>query len=133
MTRTRGYTLLEMMVVVALLALATAMVAPAGYRMVGSWLEAGRVDTVMKALAVLPLRQRDEGRELHVGALDPDAAAGLAPLPEGWQLELGEPLTIGANGACSDSRGTLSTARQTLGFRIEAPFCRVRRLAADEE
>ena len=32
-TRTFGYTLLEMVVVIALLALATAMVAPASFRM----------------------------------------------------------------------------------------------------
>lgn len=131
MIRPRGYTLLEMMVVIALLALATAMVAPAGYRMIGSWLEADRVDAVLKALAALPLRQRDAGRELRVAPGDPAAAADLAPLPEGWQLEFGEPLTVAANGACSDSRGALLTGRQIVDFRIEAPFCRIRRLAAD--
>lgn len=131
MTPPRGYTLLELMVVMALLALATAMAAPAGYRMIGSWMEADRVDAVMKALASLPLRQRDEGRELHIPAEDADAAAALAALPEGWELQLDEPLTVAANGACSGSRGALFTNRQVVDFQLEAPFCRVRRLAAD--
>ncbi len=131
MTPPRGYTLLEIVVVMALLGLATAMAAPAAYRMIGSWTEAEQVDGVMKALGRLPLRQRDAGRQLTVPAGDAEAATMLAPLPEGWRLELQEPLTVAVNGACTESRGTLQTARQTLDFRIEAPFCRIRRLAAD--
>ncbi len=131
MTLPRGYTLLEIVVVMALLGLAAALAAPASYRMISSWLEAEQVDGVMKALATLPLRQRDQGRELHVPAGDVEAASTLAPLPEGWALELHAPLTVAVNGACTETRGTLLTARQALDFRIEAPFCRVRRLAAD--
>ncbi|KAF1686622.1 hypothetical protein B1992_06850 [Pseudoxanthomonas broegbernensis] len=134
----RGYTLLEMLVVVALLALATSMVAPAGYRMIASWREADEVERVMQAIAALSLRARNEGRALELATPPPaadapaDADAGTAgtdllPLPEGWRLQMRNPLTVRANGACSDADGVLVTPRQALPFRIEAPFCRVRR------
>jgi len=142
----RGYTLLEMLVVVALLALATSMVAPAGYRMIASWREADEVERVMQAIAALSLRARNEGRALQLvaagaepGSEDQpdtlaaaDAEAGttagdadLVPLPDGWRLQMQVPLSVRANGACSDAEGILHTRRQVLPFRIEAPFCRV--------
>lgn len=147
----RGYTLLELVVVVALLALATGLVAPAGYRMIETWREADEVEQVMHAIAALSLRARNEGRALHLaqadgprpaGAGEPatpptpaaggqaGAAGGPVPLPEGWRLRMQVPLTVRANGACSDAEGVLHTRRQALPFRVEAPFCRVLREAA---
>ncbi|NYZ62249.1 prepilin-type N-terminal cleavage/methylation domain-containing protein [Luteimonas deserti] len=128
----RGYTLLEMLVVVAVLALATSLVAPAGYRMTQSWRESTRVDQVMQAMSALPLRARDLGRDLQIP--DPRDPVQRPPfeLPEGWRIEMSTPLLVRANGACSEAAGTLFTEHQMLGFRVEAPFCRVRRLAADE-
>ncbi|HET6396414.1 MAG TPA: type II secretion system protein [Pseudoxanthomonas sp.] len=130
MSLARGYTLLEMMVVVALLALATGMVAPAGYRMIASWREADEVEQVIHALAALPLRARNDGRTLQLAAGDAAAVARVVPLPEGWRLVLGTPLTVRANGACSGADGVLETERQALALRIEAPFCRVHRVPA---
>ena len=142
MIRTGGYTLLEMVVVVAVLALATAMVAPAGSRMVTSWREAGDVDQVLQAMAALPVQARREGRTLAFPSADAQAAGTDAepgepalrplplPLPDGWSLQFQTPLSVQPNGVCSDASGVLHTARQSLPFRIEAPFCRVHRLAA---
>lgn len=132
MNHVRGYTLLEMLVVLGLFALATSLVAPAGYRMATSWREAGRVDAVLKGFAALPLAARDGGRQLQV----PDASGdGLAPpgidLPDGWRIEMDMPLRVLANGACSDASGILITANQSIGFRVSAPFCQTERLAAD--
>ena len=49
--RSLGYTLLEMVVVLALMGLAVAMAAPAGFRMVQSWRHASEVDQVLRQLA----------------------------------------------------------------------------------
>ena len=49
-----GYTLLEMVVVMAVLAMATALAAPPSYRMMRSWQEATRVDDVIQQLERLP-------------------------------------------------------------------------------
>ncbi|WP_162404141.1 pilus assembly FimT family protein [Pseudoxanthomonas jiangsuensis] len=143
MTPVRGYTLLEMMVVVALLALATGMVAPAGYRMITTWREASEVEQVMHAIAALPLLARNQGRTLQLDSTPaeerpladasgpPQPQAGrIVDLPEGWQLRMDTPLTVSANGACSGAEGTLQTERQSIPFQVQAPFCRVRRIAA---
>lgn len=143
----QGYTLLEMVVVITLLGLATAMVAPAGYRMIGSWREATAVQQVVKSLASLPLAARAAGRDLRILPPPPASAArvfapdastaaptsdvGLIDLPEGWAIQFKEPLLVRANGACSNSQGTLVTQRQHVEFDVEAPFCRVRLLPAD--
>lgn len=140
MSRVGGFTLLEMVVVLALMGLATAMVAPGAYRMVASWREASDVDVVMKSLASLPLAARDAGRELRLlptqdgavrifspGTETEDAQRSdvdLIEMPEGWTLVFDTPLVVRANGACSSSSGTLVTLRQRLPFVMEAPFCR---------
>src|SRR5690606_25530637 len=62
MIRTGGYTLLELVVVVAVLAMATALVAPSGYRMVGTWREASQVDAALQSVASLPMLARQIGR-----------------------------------------------------------------------
>ena len=124
--RTPGYTLLELVVVMAILAMATAMAAPAGYRMIRSWQEATQVDDVLQQMERLPSAVRASGNPLDVAA-----EGGIAPvtLPEGWTLRATTPLRVQANGACSEAEAALTTGHQTVAFKIHAPFCRVERLA----
>ena len=138
MNRSAGYTLLEMVVVLALLGLATAMVAPASFRMIQSWRDAGEVGQVLGQLAALPTLARSQGSVIRI---DPPASAATTapslspvaavPLPEGWRLDMDQPLVVRPNGACSDATGALVTRRQTIRFRVDAPFCHVTRLPAD--
>ena len=146
MNRGGGYTLLEMVVVLAILGLATAMVAPATFRTIQSWRDADDVGRVLGDVAALPGMARNQGREIRLGTdpapentppakADPstgteaDAPSPLT-LPEGWRLSFDEPLVVRANGACNGTSGTLTTTRQTIRFRIDSPWCRVTRLPA---
>ena len=131
MKRMTGYTLLEMVIVLAVMALATAMVAPASYRMIGTWREAGEVEQVLAELAALPTKARVDGRELRLQPGDGEALAKIVQLPEGWQLELDQPLHVGANGACTGARGSLKTMRQSLSLDIAPPFCKVQIMAPE--
>lgn len=133
MIRSRGYTLLEMVVVMALLALATALVAPSGYRMIQTWREADGVERVLRELTGLPVTARATGRELHFGSDAPRELSTVVTLPEGWRLTLDAPLTVRANGACNDSGGVLLTKRQAVRFKLVAPFCQVRLLPAEAQ
>ena len=120
-----GYTLLELVVVMAILAMATAIAAPPSYRMILSWQEATQVEDVLQQMEQLPGTVRASGRPL-----DGERNGGIPAiaLPEGWSLRMATPLRVLANGACSDARGTLATQQQSIDFRILAPFCRVERL-----
>ena len=123
--RAPGYTLLELVVVMAILAMATAIAAPPSYRMIRSWQEATQVEDVLQQMEQLPGTVRASGRPL-----DGERNGGIPAiaLPEGWSLRMATPLRVLANGACSDARGTLATQQQSIDFRILAPFCRVERL-----
>ncbi|MQP77353.1 prepilin-type N-terminal cleavage/methylation domain-containing protein [Stenotrophomonas sp. MYb238] len=121
----RGYTLLEMVVVMAILAMATAIAAPPSYRMIRSWQEATQVEDVIQQLERLPSAVRASGNPLSA---DAESGIELIDLPQDWVLHMDTPLQVQANGACSDAQGTLITTYQTVEFRVLAPFCRIQRI-----
>lgn len=126
MTTSGGYTLLEMVVVMAVLALATAIVGPSGYRMVQSWREADGVESAIRSIEALPVQAQAQGTEFRLeGDIAP--SQGLVDMPEGWRLQMDQPLMVRANGACADASAVLVTTRQQIALTIQGPFCQVRR------
>lgn len=123
--RLRGYSLLEMIVVMAILAMATAIAAPPSYRMIRSWQEATQVEDVIQQLERLPSAVRTSGNPLSASA---ESDIKLIDLPQDWALRMAPPLQVQANGVCSDAQGTLTTTYQTVELRILAPFCRIQRI-----
>lgn len=119
-----GYTLLEMVVVMSVLAMATAVVAPMGSRMIATWRNATQVQDVISQIEHLPSTVRDSGSPLNASA---DGSPLPVKLPTGWTLKLQEPLQVLANGACSNTTATLTTTTQRIDMHVEAPFCHVRR------
>lgn len=122
--RSSGYTLLEMVVVIAILAMATAVVAPPSYRMITSWQEATQVSDALQQIEHLPSLISTSGAPLYAKTGD---GIELLTLPKAWHLKLNEPFYILANGFCSSSQGTLVTDHQTIAFKISSPFCKVER------
>lgn len=88
----RGFTLLELLLVMALVALLTGLVAPKMWQ----WVESARlragVDGVRTALEALPRRSFADAERVAVDAKGP------LKLPAGWQLELSGPITYEPNG-----------------------------------
>lgn len=124
----RGFTLLEIMVALAVMALGMALVAPASFRMIASWQEASDVSRVLNHIAALPIQVRQRGRTLHIDQQTPaEEIRQLLGLPENWTMEFDNALIVHANGACEGSRATLITARQSIPIHIATPFCRPRR------
>ena len=122
--RAGGFTLLELVVVLALLGLALALVAPQAIRMIDTWRRATDVDAALGVLAALGAQARQQGRALAfpAGPVPPDALTGV---PEGWTIELDTPLAVQANGACGDASGVLRSGDYTRRFALQAPYCRV--------
>lgn len=125
--RSAGYTLLEMVVVISLIALATALVGPASFRMIQTWRDASDVERVIAELAAVSVRARNEGREWQLLPDDPETVSRAVELPEGWTLQMNSPLLVRANGACNGATAVLATGRQTIPLRVEPPYCRTRR------
>jgi len=114
----RGFTLLELLVVLVLVALAASLTAPAA----GRWLLAARErawqDELRAQLQSQPLRAFHEGRARH---LDAPALRALVPdMPAEVALELSAPLNYGPSGAAGGGELRLKrTGLPTLVWRIE--------------
>lgn len=118
----RGFTLLELMVVLALLGLAVALVAPAGFKTIASWRRSTDTDALLEQLESLSARAQQEGRPLHLpkGELAADRIGGMPP---NWTVHLDEPLDVQANGACSGTSGELLSEGHSRRFVLKPPFC----------
>ena len=87
----RGFTLLELLIVLALVSMVAAMVVP---RLQGTYDAVARSGDRAEALRQverLPLIARDRGRAIVIPAGDPAALAQLLSLPGGWQASAVEP------------------------------------------
>ena len=105
--RRAGFTLLELLVVMALIALAMGMVAPAASRWIAAVRERGWHDDLRTALAALPLQTFHQGAAL---SLDAEAIRALVPeLPADVGLKLSAPLRYAPNGSAQG--GTVSVIR----------------------
>jgi len=119
----RGFTLLEMLVVLVILGMAAAMVVPPLARTVDRVREAGELDDVRRALERLPLQARKQGRALAfpAGAVLP---AQDRPWPEGWRVLAVTPLRIEASGFCHGGEVQASGPVGSRRWRLSAPDCR---------
>lgn len=119
-----GFTLLELVVALAVMGLAMALVAPSGMRMVASWQERDEVHSVLREIAAIPAKvRRDKAAVTLDSSTSAEKVHELIPLPAGWEMELDQPLKIHASGACEQTDATLTTPHQELRLRIQTPFC----------
>lgn len=123
-SRTDGFSLLEMLVVLALVSVMVALIAPRlanTVRAIG--VSGDRAETV-RQLERLPVIVRNDGRALVVAADTRLRRDGLE-LPEGWQITAVTPVTIAASGICGDARLKVDAAGTTEMWTLSAPDCRV--------
>ncbi len=120
--RAPGYTLLELLVVLAVMGMVSAIVAPPIARQVEAW----RAETVFRdasrQMERLPAAARRAGQRLVMDGPERWPAT-LGPWPEG--LSVAEPILVEPNGYCRGGRITVSVLGRTREARVAAPFCRV--------
>ena len=127
-----GFTLLELLVVMAVIGLLAAVVTPNLQRLVGSFDRATRRDGLIADVAALSYRAYAIGQSFEL------ADGGFAELlrdgnpvlavPQGWRVEVVAPIRFGFNGRCSGGQVTLVApdgARELLS--LAAPACALRR------
>lgn len=120
-----GFTLLELLIVLALVSLVAAMVAP---RLQGTYdavTRSGERAETARQLERLPLLARDRGVAIDIPADDSRVLAGLLALPEGWTARTLEPLHVEASGLCSASKLRVQGGGGTETWALAAPDCGV--------
>lgn len=121
--RQSGFTLLEMIVVLAILGLASALVGPSMVRSIDSWRRQAAMDGLLDQLRALPGNARGSGKPITVS--DATLASATPPLriDADWTLHAPEPWTIGANGVCQGGEVVVANAHGERTIGIAAPFC----------
>lgn len=115
----RGFTLLELLVVLALVALVTGLVAPAAYKGLTAARERGAVADFTALLESLPMRTYRSGSDR---SYDSKALTALLPeLPEGWSVAAEPHLQYAATGVAAGGVARLvSPAGPVLTLRVRA-------------
>lgn len=109
----RGYTLLEMMVVLVIIGLMTGLVAPRLSSRYESYRNREQLQGVIEQLQLLPRRVRLSGKSMLLSNAEAtEDAPALLQLPEGWHLSFVPPLQVSALGTCSGSRAQIDSAQR---------------------
>ena len=113
----RGFTLLELLVVLALVALVTGLVTPAVIRGLAAARERAIASDMLALLEGLPVRAYQTGLALE---LDGPALRSLgSELPQDWQLAVTPVLRYGPGGVASGGTVSLmAPGRKTLAWRV---------------
>lgn len=122
----RGFSLLELLVVLALIGMLTAVVAPRLQRTYDAIAGSGEREEVHRQLQRLPLLARGAGERIEVAVGADAALAARIALPEGWSVRLLEPVRVEASGACHSARLRVEGRGVSEDVVLAAPDCRVR-------
>lgn len=127
--RQGGYSLLEVMIALAILALAVAMSIPS----MAALHERQQVREAFAALNAWMLDQRTGARLAGAPVEFPaEPLSGLTGMPRGWQAGLAEPWTLHPSGACSEGRIRITSPRERIWERpVSPPACRAEFEVAD--
>lgn len=131
-SRVRGFTLVELLVVLAVMGLALSMVAPSLERTVASVDRAARRDGLVADLAGLSYRAYALGQpfELSNESLSQVLADGnpVLGVPWGWRVEVERPIRFSFNGWCSGGAVKLvSLDGNVEQVQLVAPDCRLQK------
>lgn len=121
--RREGFTLLEMIVVLAILGLATALIAPSMLRGIDTWRRKAAMDVLLDQVRALPGNARAAGKPI---VIDTDALASAdSPLriDGDWTLSNDKPWRVSANGVCESGELKVSNRYGEKTIRVAAPFC----------
>ena len=118
-----GFTLLEMIVVLAILGLAAALVGPSMVKSIDTWRRKAAMDVLLDQLRALPGNARGSGKPIIVS--DATLASATPPLriDADWTLHAPKPWSVGANGVCQGGEVIVGNAHGERTIIVAPPFC----------
>lgn len=119
----RGFTLLELLIVLALVAMVAAMVAPRLQRTYDAVTRSGERVETLRQIERLPLLARERGRPIDIPAEDGVALDAMLALPAGWHVLTIDPLRVEANGLCHGARLRVQGGGRVEVWTTRAPDC----------
>lgn len=125
-----GFTLLEMLVVLAIMGLLLALAFPALATAYDRARFAFGRDTVERELDMLPLRAYGESRRIVLDYPNGQAPQETTPetvmlnLPEGWRARTEAPIVFTETGVCLGGDVSLALGREIFTYRLNPPRCR---------
>nr|WP_275401526.1 type II secretion system protein [Wenzhouxiangella limi] len=117
----RGFTLMEMMVVMAIIALAVGIVLPRLDAMVSSYGAAAERETVIEAIAALGVHARAEGERITFAGQNEWLQGEIPPH---WHIEADPAIVFHPSGACDGGLIQLRGRDRRFTYRLEPPRCR---------
>lgn len=122
--RLTGFSLLELLVVLALVSIMVALVAPRLTGTVQAIATSGERAEVGRQIEQLPMLARASGRPSRFEPEAPLAADGIR-FPDGWKVSALSPLVVAANGICQPAQVRVEGGGTIETWSIAAPDCSV--------
>lgn len=129
-----GFTLLEMVVVLAIMGLVIGVAAVRVFTLVTSWRERTTLESIEQQFAHLPVLARQRGQDIVLPPPRPDAADAAAStppeppalrLPHDWMVHFSQPLRVRSSGLCEGTRIVVQHGARRYPRRVAPPFCAV--------
>lgn len=122
----RGFTLLEMVVVLSILGLATAIAVPSVLHSIDTWQRRGEVEAVLDQIRGLPAAARTQGHDLVISRETLSADNAPIRAGEGWTLTTGQSWRVRHNGVCDGGDIEIASGERMTRIAVSAPFCDAR-------
>lgn len=122
----RGFTLLELLLVLALLATVTAMIVPNLVKVLAAVKTSTDRADIVRLVESLPLKARKAGHEIRVAVGEPLPLLEGGQLPTGWRVTAVGPIRVSARGYCNEAAvRVVDPEGHPETWKVASPGCQV--------